>query len=73
MTDGEANLGSFESLRSTYNSVVRKMNEGIPIYSIMFASARESQLKDIAELTNAKVFDGRNNLTEAFKELRSYN
>ena len=67
MTDGEANVGSFSDLKKDYR------NSNIPIYSIMFGSARESQLKDIANLTNAKVFDGRTNLTEAFKEVRSYN
>ena len=73
MTDGEANVGSFEELRSTYMSSVARNNEKIPIYSIMFGSARERQLRDIAELTNGKVFDGRENLKEAFKEVRSYN
>ena len=73
MTDGEANVGSYSSLEREYRIVVSKTNETIPIYSIMFASARESQLNDIARLTNAKVFDGRSNLTEAFKEVRSYN
>ena len=39
----------------------------------MFGSADESQLKDIANLTNAKVFDGRTDLLNAFKEVRGYN
>ena len=73
MTDGEANIGTYSSLERKYKSIVNKTNEGIPIYSIMFASAKESQLSEIARLTNAKVFDGRSNLTEAFKEVRSYN
>lgn len=69
MTDGESNIGSFSSLRSYYNS----LNKYIPIYSIMFGSADSSQLNDIADLTNSKVFDGRTNLKSAFKEVRSYN
>ena len=48
-------------------------NTKIPIYSIMFGGADESQLQPIANLTNAKVFDGKTNLVEAFKEVRGYN
>ena len=68
MTDGESNGGTYSSLERTYRGY-----PGVPIYSIMFGSAKETQLKDIATLTNAKVFDGRSNLIRAFKEVRSYN
>lgn len=68
MTDGQGNVGKFNLLQNAYNS-----GNQIPIYSIMFGSAQSSQLKDIANLTNAKVFDGRKNLLEAFKEVRGYN
>ena len=68
MTDGAANVGSFGYLRSTYIA-----GERIPIYSIMFGSANSSQLNDISQMSNGKVFDGRYNLLEAFKEVRSYN
>ena len=69
MTDGESNVGSLRSLTNTY----RRINKDIPIYSIMFGDALSYQLEDIAELTNAKVFDGRTNLLEAFKQVRGYN
>jgi Ca-activated chloride channel family protein len=39
----------------------------------MFGSASSNQLDGIAQLTNAKVFDGRTNLLEAFKQVRGYN
>ena len=39
----------------------------------MFGSSNDKQLNDIANLTNAKVFDGKTNLIRAFKEVRSYN
>lgn len=68
MTDGASNIGSYESLAEVYDK-----KSGIPIYSIMFGDARKYELLDIAELTNARVFDGRTNLTAAFKEVRSYN
>ena len=69
MTDGESNVGSINDLKSIY----RSLGKDIPIYSIMFGSASSYQLEDIATLTNAKVFDGRTNLLEAFKQVRAYN
>ena len=69
MTDGEANIGNFNSLKKTYENV----GEAIPIYSIMFGEASDKQLNEIAELTNAKVFDGKKDLVKAFKEVRGYN
>ena len=69
MTDGLSNMGTFSSLRSQYNLI----GKDIPIFSIMFGEASAEQLEDIANLTNAKVFDGRTNLLQAFKEVRGYN
>ncbi len=70
MTDGMSNMGSINSLERYYDSNV---NEEIPIYSIMFGDADAKQLEIIAEMTNAKVFDGRTDLLDAFKEVRGYN
>ena len=69
MTDGEANVGSFKDVEKVYKS--NKYN--VPIYSITFGNANEAQLTHIATLSNAKVFDGTNDLLDAFKEVRSYN
>lgn len=69
MTDGEVNIGSFNTLRSYYNNLGKE----IPVYSITFGDASEYQLEEIAELTNAKVFDGKTDLLSAFKEVRGYN
>lgn len=68
MTDGQGNVGKFSLLRNAYDR-----DSQIPIYSIMFGNAQSDQLNDIANLTNAKVFDGRENLLRAFKEVRGYN
>ncbi len=68
MTDGEANYGSLDSVRIKYNSLKDK----IPVYSIMFGYAKDTELEAIARLTNGRVFDGRTNLLEAFKEVRGY-
>ncbi len=69
MTDGLSNMGKYKDLSKYYKMI----NKEIPIYSIMFGAAHESELQKIAELTNAKVFDGRNDLLKAFKEVRGYN
>ena len=69
MTDGMSNVGSFYDLESYY----KKNKLDIPIYSITFGDSSEYQLREIALLTNGKVFDGKHNLKGAFKEVRSYN
>ena len=69
MTDGAGNVGSFEDLESYY----KKIGKDIPIYSIKFGTAEEYQLKQMAELTNGKVFDGTTSLIDAFTEVRGYN
>ena len=69
MTDGMSNVGSFYDLESYY----KKNKLDIPIYSITFGDSSEYQLREIADLTNGKVFDGKHNLKSAFKEVRSYN
>ena len=71
MTDGDPNesANSYYSLQTKY----KKLESKIPIYSITFGNARESYLNQIASLTNAKVFDGKTSLIEAFKEVREYN
>ena len=69
MTDGNSNVGRFSTLSNYYKT----NNLDIPIYSITFGSSSESQLREIAKLTNAKVFDGKNGLLKAFTEVRSYN
>ena len=69
MTDGAGNVGTFYNLEKYY----KEYGKNIPIYSIKFASAREDQLKQMAELSNGKVFDGSYGLVEAFTEVRGYN
>ncbi len=69
MTDGLGNKGTYQELANKYKEIGRE----IPIYSIMFGQADEIQLEEIANLTNAKVFDGKTDLVKAFKEVRGYN
>ena len=68
LTDGQSD-GSIRDFESSY----QEMGEDIPVFSIMFGDADETQLEDLAEYTNARVFDGRENLTEAFQSVKGYN
>ncbi|MBQ9315121.1 MAG: VWA domain-containing protein [Clostridia bacterium] len=69
MTDGEGNVGTISDFEQVYKAAGRE----IPVYSIMFGYANNTQLESLAELTNGKVFDGKENLVAAFKEVRGYN
>ena len=69
MTDGEGNVGAYSDLTSIY----QEYHKEIPIYSITFGDADVRQLNNMADLSNGKVFDGRNNLVKAFKTVRGYN
>ena len=69
MTDGQANVGSYSDLQRIYAT----SGSNIPIYSITFGNADERELEKIADMSNAKVFDGKSDLVKAFKEVRGYN
>lgn len=45
----------------------------IPIFSIMFGSATERYVTPLAELSGGKVFNGKDDLTKAFREVMGYN
>ena len=69
MTDGRGNVGNYRDVEKVF----KKIKKDIPIYSITFGDADELQLNELAKLTNGKVFDGKDNLILAFKEVRGYN
>ncbi|MGN0638984.1 MAG: substrate-binding domain-containing protein, partial [Huintestinicola sp.] len=58
MSDGASKTRSREDFISKYNSC----GYDIPVFSIMFGDAEDGQLNELAELTNARVFDGRTDL-----------
>ena len=68
LTDGQSS-GSIYGFKQAYDEI----GEEIPVFSIMFGDADETQLEELAEYTNARVFDGRENLTEAFRSVKGYN
>lgn len=69
MTDGMSNYGKFSNLKTKY----KEIGKDIPIFGILFGSASDNQLQEIANLTNAKIFDGKHNLLSAFKQVRGFN
>lgn len=69
MTDGAINVGTIKNIEKYYQGNGSK----IPVYSIMFGASNQAQLNEIATLTNGKVFDGKTDLLQAFKEVRGYN
>lgn len=70
MTDGEHNGStSFTNFSNEYNKLTTK----IPVFTILFGEADEKEMNNIAEHTKARVFDGRKNLIDAFKNVKGYN
>lgn len=68
MSDGET-----DSDIENFTNIYKEKGLNVPIYSIMYGSANEEELSELAELSNAKVFDGRKNLIKAFQQVRGYN
>lgn len=69
MSDGASEDDNRENFIESYNS----LGCDIPVFSIMFGYAKDEQLNELAELTNARVFDGRTDLTGAFRSVKGYN
>ncbi len=69
MTDG----ASVTLNKPDFEDFYRESGTDIPVFSIMFGSAQREQLDEIASLTNARVFDGREDLVGAFRSVKGYN
>ena len=68
MTDGMSG-GSFDAFMEQY----QELGEDVPVFSIMFGDADSEQLEELAAATNARVFDGREDLIDAFRKVKGYN
>lgn len=68
MTDGQS-----EDHLNTFVSEYESLGLDIPVFSITFGDADPSQLQQLAELTGGRVFDGTEDLTEAFRSVKGYN
>ena len=68
LTDGKSD-GSFSAVSRRLDPSPVK---NIPVFSILFGNASEEQVKQLAEVTAARVFDGRKGLVKAFRQARGY-
>jgi Ca-activated chloride channel family protein len=71
MTDGESE-DYFEDFSRLYKTTGMEELD-IPVFSIMFGDANQSQLNGLARLTRARVFDGKTDLVTAFRNVKGYN
>jgi Ca-activated chloride channel family protein len=72
MTDGRSD-GRFQNLERAWEDYFEATGYQVPIYSITFGDANESQLNDVAELTFGDVFDGTRDLWTAFAKAKGNN
>ena len=70
MTDGKSN-GRMDF--SDFSQAYEEAGLDVPVFSIMFGDAEEGQLEELAEYTHGRVFDGREDLVEAFRSVKGYN
>jgi Ca-activated chloride channel family protein len=71
LTDGKS-----EDYFKEFNRIYKERGMAdldVPVFSIMFGNADQEQLESIAELTRARVFDGKTDLVTAFKNAKGYN
>jgi uncharacterized protein with von Willebrand factor type A (vWA) domain len=70
MTDGRSET----SHQSEFERDYRADGRDLPVFSIMFGDAESRQLKALATLSNAKVFDGRSgDLAAVFRQVKGFN
>ncbi|MCW3097258.1 MAG: uncharacterized protein JWL77_2876 [Chthonomonadaceae bacterium] len=71
MTDGESNTGvSFDALQAHRQQTAQT---NVPVFAIQFGEASPDQLKRITAETQAKLFDGKSDLSRAFRDAKGYN
>lgn len=68
MTDGQSD-GQLATMMSMRQGQVA----GVPVFGITFGKANRTQLDRIADVTDARVFDGTKSLVRAFRSARGYN
>ena len=70
MSDGmsEGNLAQFQSLIGGTG-----MGKDVPVFTILFGDARPEQMKALAEGMSGRMFDGRVDVVQAFREAKGYN
>ena len=70
LSDGRPNgAATFDDLEAAYSD----LDYDVPIFSIMFGDAEQSDLEEIANMSRARVFDGRTDMIKAFQNVKGYN
>jgi Ca-activated chloride channel homolog len=70
MSDGEAT----DSLQEFFRQVdQQRIGRDIPIYTVLFGQAKDRDMKALADGMAGKMFDGRKDMTRAFREAKGYN
>jgi Ca-activated chloride channel family protein len=71
LTDGENTDGDdFSDFEDRYDSDYRDAK--IPTFPVLFGDVNTDEMIDLADMTKGKAFDGRENLSAIFKEIRGY-
>jgi len=69
MTDGQDNGGLYGSL----NAYINTTENDVPIFAITFGNAEREQLEPMTNLTYGRIFNGTENLIDAFRSAKGYN
>jgi len=69
MTDGRSK-GDFQAFKNAIDRI--PADQDVPVFSITFGDADETQLKQVSELTYGRVFHGKD-LIQAFRNAKGYN
>lgn len=73
MTDGKSNQGSLEQVQRHWNQL-KAVFDLPPIFGVTFGSADVNQLRELANFTTGRVFDGnKQGLEKAFRNAKGYN
>ena len=70
MSDGmsEGSLTHFKSMLQGTG-----MGRDIPVFTILFGDAKKEQMQEFAEAMSGRMFDGRADVVQAFREAKGYN
>ena len=68
MTDGVSDY-NYRTFQKAWDT----LGIDVPVFSITFGAADPTQLEELAEATGGRVFDGTQDLTEAFRSVKGYN
>lgn len=72
MSDGENNSGLSDEGFAQFIASLAPPDRGIKTFTILFGEANQDAMKQLAEITDGQLFDGRQSLNQAFKTIRGY-